>query len=142
MDCRHIDHFALNKVQAMQPAKNMKTHNSQFCLCNEQPWLQSNITAVCPRLFEILTTLTFEHCAKKHIVSTASETIAKTKKRTRQKQKSNVVHVLPAMYHVLSRAHPQDIMSMPGSQKKKRINEIRNYKKQIPAGDFLHYCFN
>ena len=59
IDCRHIDYLALHKVQAMQLAKSMMTHNSQFGLCNEQHWVQSNMTAVCPRLFEILTSLTF-----------------------------------------------------------------------------------
>ena len=65
IDCRHKDHLAPHKVQAMQLAKNMKTHNSQFWLFNEQHWLQSNMTAVCPRLFEILTTLTFGALRKK-----------------------------------------------------------------------------
>ena len=59
IDCRHIDHLALHQVQAMELVKNMKTHNSQFGLCNEPHWLQSNMTAACPRVFEILTTLTF-----------------------------------------------------------------------------------
>ena len=66
IDCCHIDHLALHKLQAMELAKNMKTHNSQFGLCNEPHWLQSNMTAVCPRLFDILTTLTLgakkSHC--------------------------------------------------------------------------------
>ena len=45
IDCRHIDHLAIHKVQTVQLAKNMKT---QFWLRNEQHWLQSNMTAVCP----------------------------------------------------------------------------------------------
>ena len=52
VDCRHIDHLALHKVQATQLVKNIKAHNSQFWLCDEQHWLQSNITAVCPLLFK------------------------------------------------------------------------------------------
>ena len=66
--CRHIDHLAPHKVQAMELARNMKAHNSQFGLCNEPHWRHSNMTAVCPRLFEILTTLTFE-AKKSHCVT-------------------------------------------------------------------------
>ena len=58
-DSRHIDHLALHKLQTLEQAKNMKTHNSQFRLCGKQHWLQSNMTAVCPRIFEFLTTLKF-----------------------------------------------------------------------------------
>ena len=57
IDCRHIDHLALHKVQAMELTKNMKTHNSQFGLCSEQHWLRSNMTAVCPRLSTVLVVL-------------------------------------------------------------------------------------
>ena len=32
-DYCHIDRVTLNKVQAMELAKNVKRHNSQFCLC-------------------------------------------------------------------------------------------------------------
>ena len=49
----------------MELAKNMETHNSQLGLCNEPPWLQSNMTAVCPRLSEILTTLSVGALRKK-----------------------------------------------------------------------------
>ena len=75
---RHIDHLTLRKVQATEMTKDMKTHNSQFWLRNEQHWLQPNMTAVCPRWFEMLTTLTFGALRKNHFVSTAFETIAKT----------------------------------------------------------------
>ena len=81
IDCSHIDHLALHTGQAMQLAKNMKTHNSQFWLCNEQNWLQSKMTAVCPRLFEILTTLTFGALRKIHIVLSTVEDITKKKNR-------------------------------------------------------------
>ena len=81
IDCSHIDHLALHTRQAMQLAKNMKTHNSQFWMCNEQHWLQSNMTAVCPRLFEILTTLTFGTLRKNHIVSPTIEDITKNHKK-------------------------------------------------------------
>ena len=72
---------ALHTGQAMQLAKNMKTHNSKFWLCNEQHWLQSKMTAVCPRLFEILTTLTFGALRKNHIVSPTVEDITKKHKK-------------------------------------------------------------
>ena len=76
----------------MQLAKNMKTHNSQFWLCNEQNWLQSKITAVCPRLFEILTTLTLGALRKIHIVSSTVEDITKNhKKKTMKPSRPRVV---------------------------------------------------
>ena len=40
--------------------------------------------AACPRLFEILTTLTFRALGRTHIVSTALETIAKKKNRDKE----------------------------------------------------------
>ena len=80
IDCSHIDHLALHTGQAMQLVKNMRTHNSKFWLCNEQNWLQSNMTAVCPRLFEILTTLTCGALHKNHIVSPRFEDIIKKHK--------------------------------------------------------------
>ena len=65
IDCRRIDHLAPHKVHALQVAKKMKTHNSQFWLCNVQHWLQSKMTAVCPSVFEILTTSTFGALSRK-----------------------------------------------------------------------------
>ena len=47
------------------------------------------IPAVCPRLFEILTSLTFRALGRSHTVSTACETIAKKT----QRQASPVVHL-------------------------------------------------
>ena len=44
IDCRHVDHLSLNEVQAMELAKNVKRQNSQFWLCIESYWLQSNMT--------------------------------------------------------------------------------------------------
>ena len=65
--------------------------------------------------------------------------------RPSQKQKThkietkrNVVHVRSVMYHELSRAHPRDFMSMPGS---KREN-VRSVIKKTPKGIFLHYGLN
>ena len=73
IDCRHIDHLALHKVQAMELAKSMKTHYSHFFLCSAQRWLQSNMTAVCSCLFEILTTLSFGALRKEsHAISYVS----------------------------------------------------------------------
>ena len=66
----------------MELAKNMKTHSSQFGLCNEQQRLQSNMTAVCPRLFEILTTLTLGALRKK--IALCQQHL-----KTLQKQKNN-----------------------------------------------------
>ena len=79
----------------MELAKNMKTHNSQFGLCNEPHWLQSNMTAVCPRLFDILTTLTFG--AKK------SHCVTNIRGRHKKNNENLVVHVWSAMYHEVSR---------------------------------------
>ena len=102
IDCRDIDHLALHKVQAMQLAKNMKTHNSEFWLRNEQHRLQSNVTAVYPRLFEILATLTFGALRKtSHCVNNISDYRKKTRKK--QEQWHLVVHVWSAMYHEVSR---------------------------------------
>ena len=56
---------------------------------------------VCPRLFVILTTLTFGALRRNHIVSTAFETIAKKKKT------GFVVHVRSAMYREVSRTQPK-----------------------------------
>ena len=76
---------------------------------NQEIWLPSKrftvTPAVCPRLFEILTTLKFGALRKDHIVSTACEDI--TKKRKRQKQRKPVVHVLSAVHHVPSRTQPK-----------------------------------
>ena len=33
IDCRRIGHLTPHKVQTMELAKNVKTHNSQFGLC-------------------------------------------------------------------------------------------------------------
>ena len=86
------------------------------------------MTAVCPRLFEFLTTLTFGALRKNHIVSTALETVAKKNKRIRQKQRKPVVHVRSAMYHESSRTQlkfgrgcyvkKQDLTSMAVPQNK------------------------
>ena len=55
---------------------------------------------VCPRLLEFLTTLTFGALHRSHLVSIASETIAKKKRRF-------VVYVRSAMYHEVSRTQPK-----------------------------------
>ena len=49
----------------MEMTKDVKTHNSQFWLRNEQHWLQSNMTAVYSRVFEFLTALIFGALRKK-----------------------------------------------------------------------------
>ena len=58
--------------------------------------------AVCPRLFEFLTTLTFRAMGRNHIGSTPHETIAKKKR-----QRKLVVHMRSAIYHELSRTQPK-----------------------------------
>ena len=77
-----------HEVQAMPLAENRKTHNSQFWLCNEQHWLQSNMTAVHPRVFEILTTLTFGALRKNHIVSPTFEDITKKHEKNNETSSS------------------------------------------------------
>ena len=39
----------------MEMRKDVKTHDSQFWLRNEQRWLQFDMTAACPRVFAFLT---------------------------------------------------------------------------------------
>ena len=56
--------------------------------------------AVCPRLFEVLTTLTLGALRNNHTVSTAFENIVQKKKK---KQGRLVVHVPPAFFHDLSK---------------------------------------
>ena len=64
----------------------MKAHNSQSWLCDEQHWLQSNMT-VCPRLFEFLTTLKFGAPRKKsHCVNNILD---HREKNTKKKNKNN-----------------------------------------------------
>ena len=54
--------------------------------------------AVCPLLFEFLTTLTFGAQRGNHSVSTAFETMAETNTETREKW---FVHMRSAIYHEL-----------------------------------------
>ena len=58
--------------------------------------------AVCPRLFEFLTTLTLGAQRRHHIVSTAFETIAKKKSKGRL-----VFLIRSAIYHELLRTPPK-----------------------------------
>ena len=60
--------------------------------------------AVCPRLFEFLTSLTFRAVGRNHIVSTPLETIAKEKT---QRQGKLVVQMRSAIYHELLRTQPK-----------------------------------
>ena len=57
--------------------------------------------AMCPRMFEILTTLTFRVLGRNRIVSTAIETIEK------KKQGRLVVHMRSANFHEVSRTQPK-----------------------------------
>ena len=63
--------------------------------------------AVYPRVFEILTILTFGALRKNHIVSTAFETIAKTKNAKDRYKRKKVAHVRSVMYHESSRTQPK-----------------------------------
>ena len=62
--------------------------------------------AVCPRLFEFLTTLTFGALRRNHMVSTPFETVAK-KKSKRRDTEGSFVRVQSAINHYLSRIQPK-----------------------------------
>ena len=83
--------------------------------------------AVCPRLLEILNTLTFGPQRRQYTVSTPCE-----KKTQTQRQTGLVVHMRSAMYHELSRTH----------QVGRAVHQRWHRTYVTPRGIYLHYGFN
>ena len=81
---------------------DIQSRNQDICL----PSKRFIVTpVVCPRLFEIITTLTSRALRRNHIVPSAS--VATKKKRTRQRQRKPIVYVRSAMYHESPNAQPK-----------------------------------
>ena len=125
----------------MELAKNMKTHSSQFGLCNEQQRLQSNMTAVCPRLFEILTTLTLGALRKK--IALCQQHL-----KTSQKKKNNETSSSSCGQQCTMKCQEHNRSKKGTLREKKRSdvhegstrkNDICNRRQITPQGIYLHH---